>query len=72
MAESNSREKEMAYTLIKGSSMGIGKAFAIEGAKKRWNLLLVALPWRTLMTVPCPVKKKRQNWIDPLCLSGML
>lgn len=32
------------YALITGSSMGIGKAFAIECASRGMNLLLVALP----------------------------
>jgi uncharacterized protein len=36
-------EKKM-YTLITGASMGIGKAFALECASRRMNLVLVALP----------------------------
>lgn len=32
------------YTLITGASQGLGKYFALEGAKRGWNLVLVALP----------------------------
>jgi uncharacterized protein len=32
------------YTLITGASEGLGKAFAIECAKRKMNLILVALP----------------------------
>jgi len=36
------------YTLITGSSSGIGKALAMECARRNQNLLLVALPGTTL------------------------
>jgi short-subunit dehydrogenase len=36
------------YTLITGSSTGLGKEFAIEFAKRHNNLILVALPGRNL------------------------
>jgi uncharacterized protein len=37
-----------AYTLITGASMGLGKEFAIESARRGRNLILVALPGRNL------------------------
>jgi len=36
------------YTLITGASMGLGKEFAIEFARRGRNLILVALPGRNL------------------------
>ena len=36
--------KEKVYTLVTGTSNGIGKAFAEEAAARGWNVLLVALP----------------------------
>ena len=36
--------KPKLYTLITGSSEGFGKAMAIECAKRKMNLVLVALP----------------------------
>ena len=38
----------MMYTLITGASLGIGKALAKECAKRKMNLLLVALPDKDL------------------------
>lgn len=32
------------YTLITGASQGLGKHFALEGARRHWNLVLIALP----------------------------
>jgi len=36
------------FALITGASAGIGKALAIEGAKRNWNLALIALPGENL------------------------
>ena len=36
------------FTLITGASAGIGRALTIEGAKKGWNIALVALPGEDL------------------------
>lgn len=36
------------FTLITGASAGIGRALTIEGAKKGWNMALVALPGEDL------------------------
>ena len=44
-----------AFTLITGGSSGIGRAFAIECAKRGHNILLVAFP--------CPELKKTTNLI---------
>lgn len=37
-----------SYTLITGASMGLGKEFAVESARRGKNLVLVALPGRNL------------------------
>lgn len=36
--------KEVNYTLITGASLGLGKALALECAKRDMNLILIALP----------------------------
>jgi hypothetical protein len=45
------------YTLITGASTGIGRAFAIENAKRGYNLALVSLPNSGLDTVIKYIKK---------------
>ena len=42
--ENNGTEPSDHFTLITGSSLGIGRAFAFECAKKGLNLFLIALP----------------------------
>lgn len=44
------------YTLITGSSEGLGKAFAIECAKRNMNLILVALPGPELIALATLIK----------------
>ncbi|WP_276504824.1 SDR family NAD(P)-dependent oxidoreductase [Terrimonas pollutisoli] len=44
------------YTLITGSSEGLGKAFAIECAKRGMNLILVALPGPELYALAALIK----------------
>ena len=44
------------YTLITGSSEGLGKAFAIECAKRGMNLILVALPGPELSALATLIK----------------
>ncbi len=44
------------YTLITGSSEGLGKAFAIECAKRNMNLILVALPGPELYALAALLK----------------
>lgn len=46
------------YTLITGSSKGIGKAMAYECAQKGMNLLLVALPNEEIVTVKESIQQK--------------
>lgn len=43
--------KEKIYTIVTGSSSGIGKAIAIECAKRKYNLILIALPDTGLKSV---------------------
>ncbi len=42
------KENQDYFTLITGASAGIGRALTIEGAKKGWNIALVALPGEDL------------------------
>lgn len=42
------KENRDYFTLITGASAGIGRALTIEGAKKGWNMALVALPGEDL------------------------
>lgn len=44
------------YTLITGSSEGLGKAFAVECAKRNMNLILVALPGPELYALAALIK----------------
>jgi short-subunit dehydrogenase len=48
---------DMHYTLITGGSNGIGKAFAFECAKRKMNILLVALPGPELEETANQIKK---------------
>lgn len=45
------KTKSDVYTLITGASSGLGKEIAIECARMEMNLILVALPGRSLKTV---------------------
>src|SRR5215468_10572835 len=45
------------YTLITGASEGLGKALALECAKRHMNLLLVALPGSGLNELAAFIKK---------------
>ena len=53
---------EARYTMITGASMGLGREFAIEYARRGHNLILVALPGRNLelfgreLEIRCAVK----------------
>ena len=51
------REMKDFYTLITGASAGIGKALAVESAKRGKNLLLVALPNENLEKFSESLKK---------------
>ncbi len=42
------KENRDYFTLLTGASAGIGRALSIEGAKKGWNLALIALPGEDL------------------------
>jgi hypothetical protein len=50
-------KQDSYYTLITGASMGIGRAFAIECAKRGMNLALVSLPESGLEKVIQYIKK---------------
>jgi uncharacterized protein len=43
--------KTCYYTLITGASEGLGKAFALEMAKRKHNLILIALPESSLVSL---------------------
>lgn len=48
----------MSFALITGSSKGIGKAIALELAKKKYNLLLIARDEELLKTTCALIKKE--------------
>ncbi|MEJ7913209.1 MAG: SDR family NAD(P)-dependent oxidoreductase [Chitinophagaceae bacterium] len=54
------------YTLITGASEGFGKALAIECARRRMNLILVALPGVELHRVADFIKSKYP--VDVVCI----
>ena len=56
------------YTLITGASMGIGRAFAIESAKRDMNLALVSLPNSGLDKVIDYIRKNYQVKIKQLSI----
>ncbi len=45
------------FTLITGASAGIGRALAVEGAKRGWNLALIALPGEKLQEISESLEK---------------
>jgi hypothetical protein len=49
--------KNNFYTLITGASEGLGKALAIEGARRNMNLILVALPGSGLHSLANLIKR---------------
>ncbi len=51
-------ENSKYYTLITGASQGIGKAFALECAKRGMNLFLVALPNHFLNETEKSIREK--------------
>jgi uncharacterized protein len=58
--------EQKTYTLITGSSQGIGKAYAIEMAKRGHHLLLVALPETKLEETVNEIKSQYPIEIDCL------
>ncbi len=57
---------QKTYTLITGSSQGIGKGYAMEFAKRGHNLLLVALPEPQLDETANEIKEKFDVKVDTL------
>lgn len=57
---------DTSYTLITGSSMGIGKALARECARRGMNLLLVALPGPELRQTASEIRKDFAVKVDTL------
>ena len=53
------------YTLITGASEGLGKALAIECARRKMNLVLVALPGRELYDLADFIR--RYYNVDVMC-----
>lgn len=56
------------YTLITGGSEGIGKALALECARRGMNVLLVALPGDTLSETAAIIQKNYQVKVDTLAI----
>ncbi len=54
----NQRQKNELFTLITGASTGLGRAFAIECARRKMNLLLVALGNENLPLLCDELRKK--------------
>ena len=50
-------EQTKFYTLITGASDGFGKALAIECARRKMNLVLVALPGPELLNLARLIQK---------------
>jgi len=57
-----------SYTLITGASSGIGKAIAIECAKRKMNLLIVALPGPELEETASYLSQHFEIMIDYLAI----
>lgn len=45
------------FTIITGASEGLGKAFALECASRKMNLILVALPGRELHCLAATIER---------------
>ena len=58
--------KSKLYTLITGSSEGLGKAFAIECAQRGMNLILVALPGPELNALATLIKNNYP--VEVICI----
>lgn len=58
-----------SYTLITGASAGIGKQLAIEFAKRKNNLFLIALPDSGLETLSQEIKEEYDIEVKFLCLN---
>jgi len=56
------------YTLITGSSQGIGKGYAMEFAKRGHNVLLVALPEPKLEETAFEIKEKFKVKVETLAI----
>lgn len=59
-------EPASPYTLITGSSQGLGRAMALECAKRGMNLLLVSLPNSGLEEVQAEIREKYPVKVDIL------
>lgn len=58
-----------SYTLITGASAGIGKQLAIEFAKRKSNLYLIALPKSGLETLSAQIKEEYKIDVHFLCMN---